>query len=70
MALILEVLKVGEFKEFTTVTEYLGLVSLPPPPVKNPSSKGFILKSPYKHLDILSLPLCPQHPLGNTRMLA
>lgn len=34
MALISEVLKVGEFKEFTTVTEYLGLVSLPPPSEK------------------------------------
>lgn len=29
MTLILEVLKVGEFEEFTTVTEYWGLVSLP-----------------------------------------
>lgn len=34
MALISEVLKVGEFKEFMTVTEYLGLVSLPPPSEK------------------------------------
>lgn len=34
MALILEVLKVGEFEEFTTITEYLGLVSLPPASAK------------------------------------
>lgn len=34
MALILEVLKVGELEEFMTVTEYLGSVSLPPATAK------------------------------------
>jgi len=34
MALILEVLKVGECEEFMTVTEYLGLVSLHPASAK------------------------------------
>ena len=58
----------GEFEEFTTVTEYLGSVSLPPTSAK-PKQKGCVLKSPYEHLDILALPLCPQHPLGNARTL-
>lgn len=35
MTLILEVLKVGEFEEFMTVTEYWGLVSLPPTSAKS-----------------------------------
>lgn len=34
MALILEVLKVGEFEEFTTVREYLGSVLFPPASTK------------------------------------
>lgn len=68
MALILEELKVGEFEQFTTVTEYL--CSIPCLlPVQNPSTKGCVLKGSYKHLDILSLPLCPQHPLGNKSTL-
>lgn len=40
MALILEVLKVGELEEFMTVTEYLGSVSLPPATAKPKATLG------------------------------
>lgn len=35
----------------------------------NCKTLGCVLKSQYEHLDILTLHLHPQHPLGNTKML-